>query len=300
MTTQVPPPAGRGKVPGWRTAIGSYGFVFSNLGRFFALGWLLFLIAVAAQIIGVLVLGERLGWGAETLQRSPAYPAYVVATVLIFVVYFAMFLAFAVRWHRFYLLDERESVFSEILAARNWRFLGYILLLALAPFLPMLIGMIIGLGAAISGAGLPQEGMMAGLLAIIVIFAWLSTFVLYFVVFRFSLVLPAAAVDRPIGLGEAWRGLGGNTRRYVGAIILVAIPMIIALLILTVVFLPFPITSLTSGGQDPSPTILVVVSIAHSILSFFVTAVWITMLSTFYRHIVGVERGEGGAVAHPA
>ena len=109
MTTQVPPPAGRGKVPVWRTAIGSYGFVFSNLGRFFALGWLLFLIAVAAQIIGVLVLGERLGWGAETLQRSPAYPAYVVATVLIFVVYFAMFLAFAVRWHRFTCLMSAKA-----------------------------------------------------------------------------------------------------------------------------------------------------------------------------------------------
>ena len=148
MTTQVPPSAGRGKVPVWRTAIGSYGFVFSNLGRFFALGWLLLVIAVAAQIISVLAMGEPSGWGAETLRLSPAY---VVATVLISVVYYAMFLAFAVRWHRFYLLDERESVFSEILAPRNWRFLGYILLLVLAPFLPMLMVMIIGFGAGSPG-----------------------------------------------------------------------------------------------------------------------------------------------------
>ena len=66
-------------------------------------------------------MGAPSDWGAETLQNSPAQ---VLATVLISAVYYAMYVVFAVRWHRFYLLDERRSVFSEILAARNWRFLG--------------------------------------------------------------------------------------------------------------------------------------------------------------------------------
>ena len=61
MTTEVPPPAGRGKVPVWRTAIGSYGFVFGNLDRFFALGWLLLVITFAVNMAsGILVdVGAR-------------------------------------------------------------------------------------------------------------------------------------------------------------------------------------------------------------------------------------------------
>ncbi len=155
MTTAGTPQLTARKVPVWRTAVASYRFVFANLGRFLALGWLLMVVAAAPQIIATLAMGEPSGWGAETLQDSPAH---VLATVLITVVYYAMYPVFAVRWHRFFLLDERKSVFSEILAARNWRFLGYILLLVLAPFLPflpMLIVLSIGLGAGLSGLGLP-------------------------------------------------------------------------------------------------------------------------------------------------
>ncbi len=41
------------KVPVWRTAMGSYRFVFANLDRFLALGWLLLVIAAATQIVGI-------------------------------------------------------------------------------------------------------------------------------------------------------------------------------------------------------------------------------------------------------
>ena len=270
----------------------SYRFVFANLGRFLALGWLLMVVAAVPQIIVTLAMGEPSGWGAETLQDSPAH---VLATVLITVFYYAMYPVFAVRWHRFFLLDERKSVFSEILAARNWRFLGYILLLVLAPFLPMLIVLSIGLGAGLSGLGLPPEWILAGLSATYSLFAGLASFVLIFVFLRFSLVLPAAAVDRPIDLGESWRRLGGNTWRYIGAIILIVIPAIIVGLILMALFVPFRIASLPGGGQGPSVTFIVVWNLAIIIFTFFATAVGITVLSKFYRHIVGMDAPEGGA-----
>ena len=277
------------KVPVWRTAVASYRFVFANLGRFLALGWLLMLAAAAPQIFATLVMGEPSGWSAESFQESPAH---ALANVLISGVYYAMHVVFAVRWHRFYLLDERRSVFSEILAARNWRFLGYVLLLALVPYLPMLIMLIVGWGAALSGVRLPPEGMVAELSAAIFIFAWLGTFILYFVFVRFSLVLPAAAVDRPIGLSESWRRLGGNTWRYIGAIILVLIPAIIVGLIVVALFVPFLIAGLPGGGQGPFVTFIVVWNI---LFGFFATAVGITVLSIFYRHIVGTDAPEGGA-----
>ncbi len=283
------PPGPAPKVPVWRTAIESYRFVFSNLGRLLALSWPLMVIGAAA-----LIVGGRSGWGAETLQHSPAY---VVANILFAVVFFAMYIVFVVRWHRFFLLDDRESVFSEILAARNWRFLSYFLLLNLAPFLPMLIVVNIGFVASIFGADLPPEGMVTGLWVALFIFAWLPAFVLYFVFFRFSLVLPAVAVDRPIGLGESWHRLRGNTRRYKNALTLVAIPTIIVGFILMV---PFLVASMPSGGPRPSMTVLVVWMLVIIIFVIFATASWMTVLSKFYRHIVGMEAPEGGAAADPA
>ena len=85
-----------------------------------------------------------------------------------------------------------------------------------------------------------------------------------------------------------------NTWRYIGAIILVMIPVIIAFLIVAVVFLS---TSLTGGGPPPTLIFRVVGGLTGFALIFFATAVGITVLSIFYRHIVGVESGESSALA---
>ena len=266
MTIEVPPPAGRGKVPVWRTAMDSYGFVFGNLDRFFALGWLPLVIAFAVNMaIDVLadVGGGKNGFVADWVT----YTALEAAN-------WAMYLVFAVRWHRFFLLDEHESVFSGIFAARNWRFLGYTLLLTFAPFVPVLVFLFI-------------SGFVSSLFST-------PSLILFFVMIRFSLVLPGTAVDRPIGLGEAWRGLGGNTWRYIGAIIPVAIPMIIAGFILNLL-VPIWFASMDGGGPGSLMTFLVVRNLVNIILTFFVIAFGITVLSKTYRHIIGDEWGEGSA-----
>ena len=71
--------------------------------------------------------------------------------------------------------------------------------------------------------------------------------------------------------------------------------MIIVVLILMVLFVPFLIASMHGGGPGPSMTFLVVWNLVNTIFGFLATAVGITVLSTFYRHIAGGERGEGGA-----
>ena len=299
MTTDGQPLAIAGKVPVWRTAVESYGFVFFNLGRLLALGWPLLMIATAALIVGELFTGGRSSWEAETRQQSPAH---VVANILFGVLFYAMVLVFVVRWHRFFLLGERESVFVNLFASRNWRFLGYLLLLALAPLLPMLIALIIVLGVAISVAGSPQEGMVTGPLAVLFFFAWFAPFVLYFVFFRFSLVLPAAAVDRPIGLAESWRKLRGNTGRLLGALYLVPLPIMILVFIVMMPFLRSSFASMQAGGPGPSITVFFVWMLVLVIIVIFAIAVGITVLSKFYRHIVGMdapEGGESGAAAGP-
>ena len=53
---------------------------------------------------------------------------------------------------------------------------------------------------------------------------------------------------------------------------------------------------MTVGGPQAAFDRVVVHSGGTAVYTFFFTAAGITVLSKFYRHIVGAERGEGGAV----
>ncbi len=248
MTTQTPPSAGRGIIPVGRTAIESYRFVFINLDRFLALGWAPLAVNVATQAVILAVMGA----GTEAMEFGPAR---FVETTLISLPSYAMYVLFAVRWHRFYLLDERHGLFTEVLAVRNWRFLGYVLLLNLAPGVPKLI-----FGPS----------------------GWPVVMVLYFVFLRFSLVLPSAAVDRPLGLGAAGRIMRGYIVPYVAIVILIAIPAIIVAGILAAVVF----SGMFAGGHEVVFERAVVHSGVTVIFTFLFTAAGITVLSKFYRHIV--------------
>ncbi len=184
MTTDGTLPDAARKVPVWRTAVESYRFVFANLDRFFALGWLPFLITFAAYMAADVLLDM----GGE---EDPSVVEWV-ASIGLEAPSMAMYAVFAVRWHRFFLHDDRESVFSEILAARNWRFLGYVLLLTIAPFVPMFAIILIISGTFLSG------GTIQFVLAILLVLFAVAGFVLLSVLLRFSLVLPSTAVDRPL------------------------------------------------------------------------------------------------------
>ena len=264
MTTEVPPPAGRGIIPVGRTAIESFRFVFINLDRFVALGWAPMVAIVATNAVILALAGP----GMEAMEFSLAR---FVAIKLISLPSYAMYVLFAVRWHRFYLLEERQGVFTEVIAVRNWRFLGYVLLLTLAPDVPRWI-----FGPS----------------------GWPVVVVLYFIFLRFSLVLPSTAVDRPLGLGEAWRKMRGYIVPYVAIFILIAIPAGIVSGILAVVVF----SGMFAGGHEVVFERAVVHGGVTAIYTFFFTAAGITVLSKFYRHIVGMEAPEGresGAAAGP-
>ena len=287
MTTEVPPPAGRGKVPVWRTAIGSYGFVFGNLDRFFALGWLLLVITFAVNMASGFLI-EVGGGESRSLADWVTYIALSAAS-------WAMYLVFAVRWHRFFLLGERESVFTDVLGTRNWRFLGYTVLLTFAPIVPMFVIGFVSFGVFVSVV--ETQGAGAVELALILLFglSGIAMFILLFVMFRFYLVLPGTAVDRPLTLGEAWRNMRGNSWRFIGAFFFVSIPLIIAALILATFGGISEFASATGGASEPTIGVLVVTNALMAIIGFFVMAVGVTVLSKFYHHIVGMDAPGGGA-----
>ena len=281
MSTGGQPPVTARKVPVFDTTIESYRFVFSNLGRFFALGWLPLVIAFAANmVIDVLI---DVGGGEDTSVVD--WVTYIGLEAA----YYAMYAVFAVRWHRFYLLDERESVFSEFLAARNWRFLGYTVLLAFAPIAPIWIMSFEAI-----------EIINSALIILFGLYSW-AAFILIIVLLRVYLVLPGIAVDRPIGLGDAWREMRGNTWRFIGASFLVLIPMVILFWIVSAIFGQSAfVGGMTDGAPEPTIGTLFATNAAIAIIGFLWTAADITVLSKFYRHIIGGERGEGGAAENSA
>ena len=271
-----------GKVPFLDTPVDSFRFVYSNPGRFFAHSWLPLVIDIASSMTS--------GFLTETGSGETRSLADWVIYIVFLAASLAMYAVFAVRWHRFFLLDERESVFGEILAARNWRFLGYTLLLA---FAPVVLEFLIAFGAVLSGAG----SLVAETIDMVISyigrykFAWVIVFVIFS---RFFLVLPATAVDRPLTLGKAWHIMRGNSWRFIGATYLGAIlVVVVSRMVLTQHLEP-------RAGAEPQTAIDAIV--IYALVDFLAIAVGITVLSKFYRHIVGMEApegGESGAAAGP-
>ena len=260
------PPGTAGKVPVLDTAVESYRFVFSNLDRFLALGWLPLLITFAVYMASDIL--ADVGGGENGFVTDWASDIVLEAGSL------AMYAVFAVRWHRFFLLGEHESVFIGIFSPRDWRFLGYVVLLTFAPFVPMWFFLLI-------------SEFVSRLLSI-------ASLILFLVMFRFSLVLPGTAVDRPLGLGEAWRNMRGNSWRFIGASFLVAISPICLIGILAAYSSGSFFGDLTSGEPESMADVPVFTNAAIAIIGFLWTAVGITVLSKFYHHIVGGETAEGG------
>ena len=272
MSTGGQPPDTAGKVPVLDTVVESYRFVFINLDRFLALGWLPLLITFAVYMASDIL--ADVGSGKNGFVADWASDIVLEAGSL------AMYAVFAVRWHRFFLLGEHESVFIGIFSPRDWRFLGYAALLTWTPFVPMWVYLLI-------------SEFVSGLFSI-------AASILLFVMFRFSLVLPGTAVDRPLGLGEAWRNLRGNTWRFIGASFLVVIPYVIPVWIVLKIFDLSQFTGTTNGTPEPTIGVLVATNAVWAIVGFFATAAGITVLSKFYRHIVGGGTGEGGAAGGSA
>lgn len=125
----------------------------------------------------------------------------------------------AVYWHRNILLREEQAPALPLrFDAYVWRYIGYLLLLALVSIA------VITLGSMLAAALVVGAGIGAALIGALVIpFVVLALVVM----FRASLVLPAAAVgDRDMSLRRSWRLTRGNTWRLLGLqLLLLAIPL---------------------------------------------------------------------------
>lgn len=219
----------------------AYSVVIENLGLAVELAWLPFAIVVVAEILALLLGGGGLfGEALATLVRAGGF--LVFGTI------------FLVRWHRFLLLGEDMSAG---LFPLGW---GGFLLAGIKVGLTVFVGFLL-----LSLIGALPPHILTGPIAVI------GGLVLAFGSARVSLVFPAAAVERPISLRQAWDLMAGNFWRLFACLFLC--------------YLPFAIGQFLLGqiGFGMPWVLWFVFEVAGLAVSFAGMAVVASLLSGLYR-----------------
>ncbi|RMA42732.1 hypothetical protein [Rhodophyticola porphyridii] len=210
--------------------------VFGNLGQAARLTLFLTIlpyaltVALVIPLAGpVLIAMDQTAPGYhEEVERFEAYFLEYTGTVLLYVLLLLVVSAIcyawaAVGWHRYVLLEERGGV---LLPNWNWSFVarylwaGFrIFMIALA--LSVVSGVIWAMTQSPSVFSFRSLGVTIG-------FLWVVT--------RIGLILPSAALGKPMRIGESW----SLTRPVSGAILLpiIVIPSVFALLNGALQFVP--------------------------------------------------------------
>ena len=217
--------------------------VFGNLGD-------------ALRISGVLYL---LGAGLSTTAALaiPLSPSRWLPLLIVNIVASVLYIWVATAWHRFVLLDEHPDA---LLPAFNGRrvlvYVGYSLLVSLAL---AAIGLVGGIFVGIFAA--------AHVWIIVVPVAIIAVLVVFVVSYRLSVVLPAASVEKPIKLRDAWEDTRGSTWVMISIALLTFVSLAVVSLISRAV--------LAIGG-------LPLVELWSAIAGWVVLMVGVALITTLY------------------
>ena len=219
----------------------AYTLVMDNAPLALDLAWLPFAILVGAEIIAWLVGGG--GWFG------------MILALLVRAGGFAVFgTAFIVRWHRFVLLGETTS---QTLFPPGWAtFFLTVVKLGIAAFVAAIVLVMI---VAVMPSFLAFVLAVAGYFAIVL--AWS----------RVSLVFPAAAIERPLSVRQAWDVMAGNYWRLFACLLACYVPFGIVHYIVNKI-----------GEAGPS-VLWIVFEVIGLAISFAGVAVAAALLSDIYR-----------------
>jgi hypothetical protein len=219
----------------------AYTIVMENARLAVDLAWLPFAILVVAEIVAWVIGGG--GWIGMILALLVQAGGFAVFGTV-----------FIVRWHRFILLGETtsESVFPP-----GWAtFFLTTVKIGLLAFVGVLVLVLI---AAIPPHFLTVLIAIAGYIA------------LAFAGARVSLVFPAAAIERPISLRQAWDLMAGNYWRLFACLLACYLPFGIVHYIVNEI-----------GGAAPS-ILWIVFQVIGLAVSFAGVAVVASLMSDVYR-----------------
>jgi hypothetical protein len=286
------------KIAFWRTVGGAFGFVFSDLGRFLQVSgiWL-------ASIISLELLAISF--------RPDSHGLAVTFCILGFMTFLAASLALSFAWHRTILAQETPSAAMALrFGAREWRFLGYSLLIVLVICVPMVIfilisalisGIFLGVVMAANGANAAAVGGTGALMGRII--AAIFMLAAWYVVSRLWLALPAVATDqRGDMLSTAWRRSRRNGLRLMFGLLVCALPFsLVNGLIQRALGAPIW-TSVFDPAHHPLDSSLLIPSVTVTLIllvDFIQTAVWVAFLSFSFHQLSASSAAPSSGMLEP-
>ena len=254
----------------------SMSLVFDNLGTVFRVtgAWFLVLLAVVLAFVVLLALFSGNPAGSAFLLTATAMP--IVSGVLGLVAGSSI----AVAWHRFGLLGEEPP-------AVNLRFGGLEFKFALK-------SLVIAIGSGVCYAIAGGLGMVTGSTLIMSVLVLAVALALVPVVVRVGLVLPATAVDEPLGFKEAYNAGKGLGWWMVLAIFALALPFAIAAGVVQFVF------GLLDGVL-PFVVVMAKTAALNLVMQMIMTVLALSVLTNGYKLAIEATRSQpdvaGGAGA---
>ena len=184
----------------WPLVRRSYRYVLQHLDLFWRIGWFWFALTL---ILGM-IAGRFFTTGFQRYAAELLDLPFVIA--------------FAVAWHRATLLGEIPAGWiGGRLGRREVRYASWVLLLMLAAFIVIVLGVAASYAATGDVASATQIAVVLALLVVVI-----------FVATRFVLLLPAVAVgDRDAGLRWSWRLTKGHSLGLFLAFCSVSLPLLV-------------------------------------------------------------------------
>jgi len=263
------------RIPVAEVTVGAYRFVFTRLGLFLELAWLPLLLLLAMAIMPAwlpyLVSPDDHG---DLFSYLPDVSQLVAGGLCLN--------AFAVRWHQMALFPGPEAA-SKPSWFRPWvRFLLYTLVFYLVNLAMM---------AAVVQLSSGGDNVSEGNQVLVLCAALAMVFPVMLGMARLSLLLPAAAYGQPLGLGNAWSLMRGNTWRLVACGLLAGVPLVLSVVIvLGAVFsaLNLQISDLQSGDAalNPPMGLFLLEGVIDTVVNFLIVALGASILVDVYRRLV--------------
>lgn len=232
-------------------------FDFGALARAIAPGVGLFALAILVVMVSSAGLagisaGTGAGWG-------------IVGAIggLLLAIYAGLMIV--VTWHRYVLLtDEARAAGLTPAAGPIFSYLGRTLLICLALMVPT-FALLMVIGASMNVTGGAEDlgpSALAGSALGLITLSWLGL--------RMSLILPAAAIEKPMALMESWRATAPLSFQ-------------ILLLVLALLAINFGLGIVVGFVEVFSP---ILATLMNLVVSLFATLLGASVLTTLYGHLV--------------
>ena len=226
-----------------------------------------------ACAIGSLIIAFLFPVPTQPEQIMAAGAGLFIPNLILALLYGVAIMWLAVAWHRYVLLDEMPTgLVPEFNSSRILAYFGNSMLIGVILFA---IGIVM---VIITGIIATILGPFAGIVGIVFYFFMLIAS------YRVSPILPAAALGKPLKIGEAWAATSGAS----GAIVVLALISILAVIVINI-----PVFVLAFLGPVGS-----FLGLLWSLgTGWITTVVGVSILTTIYGHYVEGREISSAAMA---